>query len=151
MTRNMRLLMLCSGIWAASVLLSPAVKGATPDSSDGEVLIEGDSAGYEGTPLTVKRVITVERGGDSYRADVYAPVLTRRGALFLTPAQVEEITQIKREMSQLRGELERIRKASASLGERYGALVRTAYGVIPSTGDITGKEGRVRLDKREEE
>lgn len=119
-------------------------------TKSGGVSLEGNWAPYESTSLSVKRSITVEREGQSYQAEVYAPVLSRRGALFLSKEDVQEMLAIQAAIEGLREEMAKIRKTANELSARYGALVGKSYSIVPSVGDVLGREGKVKFVNGEE-
>ncbi len=94
------------------------------------VTLEGDWRPYQVTPLTVKRAINIERDGEGHLAEVSAPVLVRRGAVFLDPSAVAEILQIRGQVDELRGEIVKIQQRSRELADQYSKVIERATGQI---------------------
>lgn len=108
-------------------------------TSDGDgrakVSLEGDWQPYQTTPLTVRRTINIERDGQSHQADVTAPVLVRRGAVFLDPERIAEILRIRQEVEALKADILRVKEKSMELGERYARVIAGAAEQVPGRGE----------------
>lgn len=100
-----------------------------------KVSLEGDWQPYQTTSLSVRRTINIERDGKSHRAEVTAPVLVRRGAVFLDPDKIEEILKIRQEIDALKADILKVSEKSKELGARYTRLIEGAAGQVPSRGE----------------
>jgi hypothetical protein len=111
--------------------------GDVPEQEGGEprVSLEGDWRPYQTTPLSVKRTINIERDGKSHQAEVTAPVLVRRGAVFLDPDKISEILKIRQEVDDLKADILRVKDKSKELAERYDRLIQNAVEQIPDRGE----------------
>lgn len=123
--------------------------GETGGGGEGAFL-EGNWEPYDSTTLSVKRSITVERDGQQYEADVYTPVLTRRGAVFLNGEQTAEMRAIRLEVAKLVGETEKIQESARKLSARYAALMAKAKAGMVETADVEKHRGKVEFVSREE-
>ena len=99
------------------------------------VSLEGDWQPYQTTSLSVRRTINIERDGQSHQAEVTAPVLVRRGAIFLDPDKISEILKIRQEVDALKADILRVKEKSKELGERYDQVIRDAARQIPDRGE----------------
>lgn len=113
------------------------------DQGAPKVSLEGDWQPYQTTSLSVRRTINIERDGQSHQAEVTAPVLVRRGAVFLDPDKITEVLKIKQEIDALKDDILRISEKSKELGQRYARLIESATGQVPNKGepDPTGIGG----------
>jgi hypothetical protein len=111
--------------------------------------LEGGWEAYDATPLSVRRSITVERDGEIYQAHVYTPVLTRRGAVFLSEEQVGEMHAIKEEIRELGKEVVRLREKAGQLGQRYKELIQNSKAGMVETYAAQEHSGRVDFVNRE--
>jgi hypothetical protein len=114
-----------------------------------QALLEGEWGAYDATGLTVRRSISVERDGEVYQANVFTPVLTRRGAVFLSGGQVSEMHAISAEIQNLSGEMDALREKARLLGERYSKLIGEARASTVQTVDAEEHRGRVEFTNRE--
>lgn len=126
------------------------------ETAEGKVTLEGDWQPYQATSLSVKRTINIERDGQSHLAEVMAPVLTRRGAVFLDPDKISELLKIREEVESLRAELGKVREKARDLGQRYTRLVEDASRQIPDrkdpgTGDLGGVAFRISQNENQNE
>lgn len=114
----------------------PVVKpGADGGEARPKVALEGDWQPYQTTSLSVRRTINIERDGQSHRAEVTAPVLVRRGAVFLDPDKIAEILSIRREIDMLKADILKVSERSKELGARYARLIEAAAGQVPDRGE----------------
>lgn len=122
----------------------PVPEGLTTDSG-GTVTLEGGWEAYDSTGLTVKRSITVERDGEAYQAKVFTPVLTRRGAVFLSSEQIGEMLTIKSDMEALVEEVSLIQEKAKGLEGRYASLIGQARQAMMETFPAEQHRGKVEL------
>lgn len=115
------------------------------ENGTGEVVLEGGWEAYDATDLTVKRSITVERDGDVYEAKVFTPVLTRRGAVFLSREQIGEMLLIKNSMEELVKEVALIQEKAKGLEGRYASLIEQARQSMLETFPAEQHRGKVEL------
>ena len=123
--------------------------GAENKPEGGDVTLDGPWQSYDGTPLTVKRFITMERDGDIYKAEVYTPVLVRKGAVFLKEEQVSELMSIRKEIDSLTGAANKLLDSAKTLGDRYNKLMGEARAGSPAPVDIASHKGKVVIQKHE--
>jgi hypothetical protein len=120
-------------------LVAGSLAEEDPQMQSGDtVTLEGGWENYLTTSLKVRRTISIERDGQSHQANVTAPVLFRRGAVFLDPDKVDEMLKIKVEIEALNAELARIKETSKTLGERYAKLIKEADAQVPVKGEADG-------------
>jgi len=130
---------LCSIIRISLAVLLFGAAANAEERGDTQVSLEGGWENYLATNLKVKRTISIERDGQSHQADVTAPVLFRRGAVFFEPEKIAEMLQIKSEIEALNSELAKIRETAKVLGQRYRSLIKEADGQVASKEEPTGK------------
>jgi hypothetical protein len=116
-------------------VVNPADELHADQVAQPKVSLEGDWQPYQTTSLSVRRTINIERDGQSHQAEVTAPVLVRRGAVFLDPDRIAEILSIRKEIDALKTDILRVSEKSKELGERYARLIEAAASQVPDRGE----------------